>query len=110
LQRSNHTGTRLYARDKRRRYNGNYVYCGPSDAIITDSMCSYQRKNYQSMVLLYKGGGFTNVTAIPLHDLSLLNQMLNGQVESVTINGTDGFEEGDVFPKDSNVIITYHCK
>lgn len=40
----------------------------------------------------------------------MFNQKKNGQVESVTINGSDEFEEGDVFPKVSNVLITYHSK
>ncbi len=34
----------------------------------------------------------------------------NGQVEAVTINGNDDFDEGEIFPKDSNVLITYHCR
>ena len=43
-------------------------------------------------------------------DLNFFNMKKNGQVEEVTINGSDEFEEGDVYPRNSNVIITYHCK
>lgn len=77
---------------------------------ISESMEYYKFKNYNSVVLLYKGAGFTNVTAIPLNDLTMFNQRKNGQVEAVTINGNDEFEEGDIFPKSSNVLITYHSK
>lgn len=40
----------------------------------------------------------------------LLTQSKNGKVEAVTINGSDEFEEGDIFPKNSNVLITYHSR
>ncbi|MCF2655995.1 hypothetical protein [Lacrimispora saccharolytica] len=85
-------------------------YVGPDSASISESMECYQDKNFNSVVLLYKGAGFTNVTAIPLNDLTVFNQRKNGQVETVTINGSDEFEEGDIFPKNSNVLITYHSK
>ena len=40
----------------------------------------------------------------------MFNQGKNGKVEAVTINGSDEFEEGDIFPKNSNVLITYHSR
>lgn len=85
-------------------------YAGSNEVVITEAMEYCSEKNYNAIVALFKGAGFTNVTAIPLNDLNMFNQKKNGQVESVTINGNDEFEEGDVFPKDSNVLITYHSK
>ena len=85
-------------------------YVGPNDVVITEAMEGYSDKNYNAAVLLFKGAGFTNVTTVPLNDLNMFNQKKNGQVDSVTINGNDEFEEGDVFPKNSNVLITYHSK
>ena len=32
----------------------------------------------------------------------------DGQVESVSINGDDDFDEGDIFQKEASVVITYH--
>lgn len=85
-------------------------YVGANEVAITESMEDYCEKNFNSVVLLFRGAGFANVTAIPLNDLTMFNQRKNGQVESVTINGSDEFEEGDIFPKNSNVLITYHSK
>lgn len=83
-------------------------HIGFNEVSITESMANCRGKNYNSVVLLFRGAGFTNVTAIELKNLTVFNQRKNGRVESVTINGTDSFEEGDIFPKDSNVLITYH--
>ena len=33
-----------------------------------------------------------------------------GKIEDVTVNGQSNFSDGDVFPKDADVIITYHSK
>ncbi len=63
-----------------------------------------------TFVLLFREGGFTNVRAVPLGDLTMFNQKNNGKVEMVTVNGSYDFEEGDVFPRNANVLITYHSK
>ena len=54
--------------------------------------------------------GFININAIPLHDLTRFNQKKDGMVESITINGNDEFEEEEVYPKNANILITYHSK
>ena len=85
-------------------------YVGSNEVAISESMEDYSDKNYNSVVMLFRGAGFTNVTAIPLNDLTMFTQSKNGKVEAVTINGSDEFEEGDIFPKNSNVLITYHSR
>ena len=62
------------------------------------------------MVMLYKGAGFTNVSAVPLKDIGLFGQRKNGRVEQVTINGSDEYEVGDIVLKNANILITYHSK
>lgn len=100
-------GLGLFGMNKKKKAK---KYVGPNDVVITEAMEGYSDKNYNAAVHLFKGAGFTNVTALPLNDLNMFNQKKNGQVDSVTINGNDEFEEGDVFPKNSNVLITYHSK
>lgn len=85
-------------------------YVGSDEVAITESMEDFYEKNYQAVVLLFKGAGFTNVTAVPLNDLNMFTMKSNGKVETVTINGSDEFGEGDIFPKDANILITYHSK
>lgn len=77
---------------------------------ISDKMSRWQDKNYNTISMLFRTAGFVNVTEIPLHDLNMFNQMKNGQIEEVMINGEDDFDEGDIFSKDAKVMITYHCK
>ena len=60
------------------------------------------------MVAQYRSAGFTNVQAVPLHDLNIFTAKKNRQVETVSINGNDDFDEGDIFQKKDSVIITYH--
>lgn len=85
-------------------------YVESNEVAISESMEDYSYKNFNSVVMLFRGAGFINVTAIPLNDLTMFNQGKNGKVEAVTINGSDEFEEGDIFPKNSNVLITYHSR
>ena len=66
--------------------------------------------NYNSAVMIIKKMGFTNVTAIPLNDLNIYNHKKDEQVASITINGNEEFDVDDVFPKDANIILTYHSR
>ena len=94
--------------DEKNKKKKNFV--GTNEVRISEAMEDYGDKNFVSLALLFRSGGFTNVTEVPLKDLSVFSMSKNGRVESVTINGSDDFEEGDIFPKNSNVIITYHSK
>ena len=86
------------------------IIAGANEVVISRAMRDCREKNYNSAVLLFKGAGFVNVTAVPLNDLTAFHQKKDGQVEKITINGNDEFEEGDIYPKNSNVLITYHSK
>lgn len=87
-----------------------HIAVGANEVAITEAMTECTERNYNSVVMLFKGAGFLNVTTVPLNDLNMFNQKKNGQVEEVTINGNNEFEEGDIFLKNSNVLITYHSK
>ena len=81
---------------------------GPDEVALTVPMMYYEDRSYQSMVMLYRGAGFTNVSAVPLKDLGKFGQRKNGWVEQITINGSDEFEVGDIIKKDACILITYH--
>ncbi len=85
-------------------------YLGYNEAAVTEAMKSCVGKNFNSVAMLFRGAGFTNVTLIPMHDLSVFSQKKNGQVKEVTINGNSEFEDGDIFPKNANVLIAYHSR
>lgn len=75
---------------------------------ITENMESCEGENYDAVTTLFSAAGFTNIQTIALKDLNFFRAGKNGQVESVSINGDDGFEKGEVFKKTDCVIITYH--
>ena len=79
----------------------------PDEVQITDAMSGFGERDFNSAVVLFQSAGFTNVNAVPLKDLTILNPLKNGKVDRVTING-DFFEIGDVFKRDAKVLITYH--
>lgn len=79
-----------------------------NETVITEKMLDYEKKNINSIVALYQAAGFKNVNAVPLCDLNIFTAIKNGQVDDVTINGDNDFDEGEVFPKSASVIITYH--
>ena len=85
-------------------------YTGSDDVEITTPMMDCVDYHYNKALQLYKNAGFININAIPLHDLSRFNQKKDGMVESITINGNDEFEEEEVYPKNANILITYHSK
>lgn len=83
---------------------------GENEVKITTAMMDCVDYHYNKAVILYKNAGFTNINAIPLHDLNRFNMKKEGMVESVTINGEEDFEEDEIYPKNANILITYHSK
>lgn len=82
----------------------------PDEVMISRAMTFFYNEQFNGAVHIFKAAGFTNVNAVPLHDLSFFNKKLNGQIDKVTINGSNDFDEGDIFKKDANVLITYHSR
>lgn len=83
---------------------------GTSAVTITSAMMNCRGKKYDTAVMILYTAGLTNIIPIPLHDLKLFSNGMNGLVDSISINGRSDFKEGDVFPADSEVMITYHSR
>lgn len=80
----------------------------PNEVQITEAMESCEDEKYHAVVSLFRSAGFNNVKTIALGDLNFFTAKKNGQVVTVSINGDDDFDEGDIFQRNANVIITYH--
>lgn len=80
----------------------------PSEVQLTEDMNCGEGDNYNVVASMFRSAGFSNVQTVAMGDLNFLTAKKNGQVESVSINGKTDFEEGDIFPKNARVIITYH--
>ena len=78
------------------------------EVIITQEMCNCSEQNYNSVIALFRAAGFLNISVVPLNDLSFFKKSQNGTVKEVSINGIVSFEEGEIFPNNSLVVITYH--
>ena len=65
-------------------------------------------RNYEEVVKLFVDAGFTNVKTESIDDLILGWFTQDGEVESVTINGETSFSTAKWYPKDVEVIISYH--
>ncbi len=92
----------------RKKNSERQKHIGADQVRISGQMVNVTQMNYHNVVAMYTGAGFRKVTAMPLNDINLFTMSKNGQVAQVTIDGEADFEEGDVYPKDANVLITYH--
>lgn len=70
---------------------------------------SFTFKNYKDVVNELRELGFTNIVEKPLYDI-VLGWTKEGEVESVTINGNSNYKQGNVFSKDSEIVVSYHLK
>ena len=73
-------------------------------------MTQCRNKDYRAAVALFRAAGFTNISEVPLKDLTFLSRKDNGKVAEVAINGNTEFEENDVVFKTARITITYHSK
>lgn len=80
----------------------------PNEIRISEKMEHYKEKDYNSIVGLFRAAGFENVYAVPLNDLNVFTAKKNGQVDDVTIDGSNELKEGDTFQKSAKVTVIYH--
>lgn len=76
---------------------------------IQDDKSEYKDKNYKDVINKLKGLGFINIIEKQIYDKN--SEIANdGKVDSVIINGQEQYKKGDIFNKNSEVIVTYHLK
>lgn len=74
---------------------------------LNTATSEYKQKNYEDVATALKDLGFTNIQYEILYDI-VLGWTDDGEVESVSIAGSTDCSRGDVFPANSEIIITYH--
>ena len=87
--------------DKRKNHTQNVVK-------ITSAIANFEGKNFEVISSLLRSAGFSNVSCVALKDLNFLSGQKNGRVESLTIDGNENINEGDIFSANALVTITYH--
>lgn len=80
----------------------------PNMAAVSMSSSSFCYENYQSAMNSLKKSGFTNITCEPVYDIYFGVFSSEGEVSKIKINGITEFDKNETFPKDAEIIITYH--
>ena len=86
------------------------VIVNDNQLVISNAMTQCRNKDYRAAVALFRAAGFTNISEVPLKDLTFLSRKDNGKVADIAINGSTEFEENDVVLKTARITITYHSK
>lgn len=75
---------------------------------VPSGIDGYEKKSYVAIESMLRGAGFTNISCIPLNDLSLGLLKKPNMVESITIDGKQVESGGKKFSPDAKVVISYH--
>ena len=80
---------------------------GEDEAAMPRAASSYKYENYVDVQTELSEAGFTNISFEVLYDI-VIGWAEEGEVDSVSVNGSTEFEQGDIFKKDAPIVITYH--
>jgi hypothetical protein len=75
---------------------------------VPSSASSYRNQNFQIVIYELESAGFTNIRTEKLEDLITGWITPDGSVNRISINGNNSFRAGVWFPRDAQIIITYH--
>ena len=75
---------------------------------LPSSSKDYKNENYIDVLEDLESAGFTNIKFEIIYDLITGWLTSNGEIEEVLIDGNPSFFKGDIFAKDTEIIIKYH--
>ncbi len=81
---------------------------GEGEIAIPMSAKAYHGENYKEVVHELEAMGFENIETVPKEDLVTGWITKEGEVARISIAGDSKFEEGEIFSKEADVIVTYH--
>ena len=103
---SNGTLIKIYYHEKKSK-SSDTPELAEDELLTTCSAKDLKGETVEDAVNVLKKQGFTNVTVTPLKDLRKSTKK-DGKVDSISIDGHPSFKKGDVFPKNAEVIVSYH--
>lgn len=77
---------------------------------IPKSLHPFKEQNVETMQMVLKNMGFTDVSCVNLHDVKIGLLQKAGAVESVTIDGQTIKSSGKLYLPQAKIVITYHGK
>ncbi len=72
------------------------------------SSSDYENQSYTDVFDDFESAGFTNIKFQIIYDLITGWLTFDGEIEEVLVNGSSSFTKGDVYPKNTEIIIVYH--
>ena len=72
------------------------------------SVSDLKGEHYADVVQELENMGFSNIETATKNDLVTGWITKDGEVYKVSINGDTDFDEGDIFPEDAKIVVTYH--
>jgi lipoate-protein ligase A len=82
---------------------------GENEAKVLSTESSFIGLNYESVVETLQGWGFTNIVTVPVYDI-IWDITQPGSTKDVKIGGVDNYQNGDVFLKSIEIIVTYSMR
>lgn len=79
-----------------------------NQASMPKSSAGFRKKQLKEVQEMLASAGFTNIKTEKIEDLIIGILTSENEVESVTVNGSTDYSEGNVFEKDVEIVITYH--
>ena len=67
-------------------------------------------KLYGDVIKILTENGFTNIVEVPVRDIYIDNCYALGTVDNVMIDGSNMFEQGEMFPYDVRIEVLFHLK
>ncbi len=93
-------GMGIYYEKSEQPKDNEIVLCFSDNDLIGD--------NYEQVIRELEDLGFSNIETAKQQDLVTGWITKVGDVARISINGDSDFDEGDIFPKDAKVLVTYH--
>lgn len=81
---------------------------GENEIILTAECIDYTSSSYEEYSNILTTAGFTTIIPEPIYDIAHGSEGA-GKIENVSFGGTNDIERGDIFDKDTEIIITYHA-
>lgn len=79
-----------------------------NEITVPANSSDFKGENYEDVVRELSDAGFVNVCSIAMSDMVFGLLTKEGQVETVSINGTTEYKKDVAFPSDAEIIIRYH--
>ena len=75
---------------------------------ITTTITNYKGTRFNDMEMYLRDAGFTDIEGIPLNDLTQKLVNKEGMIESISINGSKDFDQGEWFTPETPIKVSYH--